>query len=157
MDRLVQGVDAIVHAAALSSPWGRKDAFWNANVEPTRLLLEAAARHGVKRFVFVSTPSMYFEMKPQLGITEDHPLPRPINQYAASKREAERLVTSSKIPHVVLRPRALVGRRHRDSSPCSPHAEGRLRQMGSGKNKVDMTPVANGGCHCARAECRRKP
>ena len=38
---------------------GRKDAFWNANVEPTQLLLEAAARHGVKRFVFVSTPSMY--------------------------------------------------------------------------------------------------
>ena len=145
VDHLVKGVDAIVHAAALSSPWGRRDAFWNANVEPTRLLLEAAARHGVKRFVFVSTPSMYFEMKPQLGITEEHPLPRPINQYAASKREAERLVTSSKIPHVVLRPRALIGRGDTVILPrvLRAHAEGRLRQMGSGKNKVDMTPVVN--------------
>ena len=145
VDQLVEGVDAIIHAAALSSPWGRKEAFWNANVEPTQLLLEAAARHGVKRFVFVSTPSMYFEMKAKLGIKEDDPLPRPINQYAASKREAERLVTSSNIPHVVLRPRALIGRGDTVILPrvLRAHAEGRLRQMGSGKNKVDMTPVAN--------------
>ena len=145
VDQLVEGVDAIVHAAALSSPWGRKEAFWKANVVPTQLLLEAAARHGVKRFVFVSTPSMYFEMKAKRGIKESDPLPRPINQYAASKREAERLVTSSNIPHVVLRPRALIGRGDTVILPrvLRAHAEGRLRQMGSGKNKVDMTPVAN--------------
>ena len=42
VSKLVVGVDCIVHAAALSSPWGSKDDFWKSNVNPTKLLLEAA-------------------------------------------------------------------------------------------------------------------
>ncbi|MEC7694270.1 MAG: NAD(P)-dependent oxidoreductase, partial [Bacteroidota bacterium] len=110
VEGLVQGQDAIVHAAALSSPWGSKRAFWAANVRPTELLVRAAETHGVERLVLISTPSMYFQMTSQWGLKEEDPLPKPINQYAASKREAERVVEASDIPHVILRPRALLGR-----------------------------------------------
>ena len=145
VDELVQGQDAVVHAAALSSPWGSKKAFWEANVHPTERLVQACEKHGVKRMVLISTPSMYFQMKPQWGIKEEHPLPTPINQYAASKREAERVVEASHIPHVILRPRALLGRGDTVILPriIRAHQEGRLRQMGSGQNQVDMTPVSN--------------
>jgi 2-alkyl-3-oxoalkanoate reductase len=145
VSQLVDGVDCIVHAAALSSPWGSKDDFWESNVNPTKLLLEAAAREEVKRFVFISTPSMYFEMKSLFGIKESNSLPRPINQYAASKREAERLIRAATVPYVILRPRALIGRGDTVILPriLRAHKEARLRQMGNGKNKVDVTPVVN--------------
>lgn len=145
VSQLVDGVDYIVHAAALSSPWGSKDDFWQSNVNPTKLLLEAATREEVKRFVFISTPSMYFEMKSLFGLKESNSLPRPINQYAASKREAERLIRAATVPYVILRPRALIGRGDTVILPriLRAHKEARLRQMGNGKNKVDVTPVVN--------------
>jgi len=145
VSQLVDGVDCIVHAAALSSPWGSKDDFWESNVNPTKLLLEAATRQDVTRFVFISTPSMYFEMKSLFGLKESNSLPRPINQYAASKREAERLIRAATVPYVILRPRALIGRGDTVILPriLRAHKEARLRQMGNGKNKVDVTPVVN--------------
>lgn len=145
VSQLVDGVDCIVHAAALSSPWGSKDDFWESNVNPTKLLLEAATRQDVTRFVFISTPSMYFEMKSLFGLKESNSLPRPINQYAASKREAERLIRAATVPYVILRPRALIGRGDTVIIPriLRAHKEARLRQMGNGKNKVDVTPVVN--------------
>ena len=145
VSQLVDGVDCIVHAAALSSPWGSKDDFWESNVNPTKMLLEAATRQDVTRFVFISTPSMYFEMKSLFGLKESNSLPRPINQYAASKREAERLIRAATVPYVILRPRALIGRGDTVILPriLRAHKEARLRQMGNGKNKVDVTPVVN--------------
>lgn len=145
VDELVHDVDGIVHAAALSSPWGSKEDFWQANVLPTKLLLDAATRCHVSRFVFVSTPSMYFEMKSLLGLKEEDALPKPINQYAASKRAAERLVEASSVPFIILRPRALIGRGDTVILPriLRAHTEGRLRQMGNGLNIVDLTPVVN--------------
>ena len=98
------------HAAALSSPWEASERFWESNVRPTELLVRAAETHGVERLVLISTPSMYFQMTSQWDLKEEDPLPKPINQYAASKREAERVVEASEIPHVILRPRALLGR-----------------------------------------------
>ena len=64
--------------------------------------------------------------------------------YAKTKRAAERIVQNSGI-HVILRPRALIGRGDTVILPrvIRAHAEGRLRRMGSQKNKVDLTPVSN--------------
>ena len=43
-DALARGHDAIVHCAALASPWGRREEFARANVGVTRALLAAAPR-----------------------------------------------------------------------------------------------------------------
>ena len=74
VDALCAGVDVIIHSGALSSLWGTRDAFWQANVEGTRHIVEAALKHGVSRVVHVSSPSVYFHYQDAEEIREDAPL-----------------------------------------------------------------------------------
>lgn len=102
--------DAIVHCAALSSPWGTRAAFHRANVIGTQSALRLARAAGVRRFVQISTPSVYFRFKDQVGVREDAPLPPPVNAYADTKRQAEDLVLAANdLDPIVLRPRGLYG------------------------------------------------
>lgn len=104
------GADAVVHCAALSSPWGLPAAFERANVTSTAEVLAACRAHGLRRLVHISTPSLYFGFRDQQGIREDAALPPPANHYVRTKREAEALVCAQAPPQtVVLRPRALFG------------------------------------------------
>jgi nucleoside-diphosphate-sugar epimerase len=103
-------VHAIVHCAALSAPWGRRSAFVAANVTGTKHLLDLARELGVRRFVNISSPTVTFEMKDKENVREEEPLPPPINAYAATKAEAERLVLArSELGPINLRPRGLYG------------------------------------------------
>jgi nucleoside-diphosphate-sugar epimerase len=143
---IIKGCDAIIHTAALSSPWGRYEDFHEANVTVQKLLIEAATEQEIDRFVYVSTPSMYFELKDKLNIKESDPLPRKfINSYAETKREAEIALEQSGIPFVSIRPRALLGRGDTIIMPRLIRAfdEGKLKIMGDGENIVDLTPVGN--------------
>ena len=107
---LCAGIDTIFHLAALSSPWGARAAFEAINVDATRRLAEAAARAGCRRFVHVSTPSVYAEARDRLGLTEaDPPARRLANAYAATKWRAERLLADAPLPVSIVRPRAIVG------------------------------------------------
>lgn len=112
-DRLCDGRDSIVHAAALSASWGDPRAFEAINVRATRALLDAAARAGVQRFVFISSPSIYAEMRDRIGLTEaDPPARDPLNHYALTKLVAERMVLAASGPDfaaTAIRPRAIVG------------------------------------------------
>ena len=102
--------DAIVHAAALSAPWGHPQSFARSNVDATRHILRFGAAAGVSKFIFISSSSVYYRHGDQLGITEETAFPQtPINAYAATKREAEGLVNTSALPSVILRPRAVFG------------------------------------------------
>lgn len=145
VNEVLRGADKVVHAAALSSQMGPPGAFERANVMATQHVVDACLAHGVQRLVLISSPSVYFQMKDQPNIQESDPLPDPINVYAKTKREAERIVQGSGVPHVILRPRALIGRGDTVILPrlIRAHAEGRLRRMGSQKNRVDLTPVSN--------------
>lgn len=109
---LCDGVETIFHAAALSSPWGPRHGFEQANVAATRHLLGHAARASVRTFVFVSSPSIYTQMQDRVGITDrDPPAQRPLNHYARTKLLAERLVLAAdgSMRTVTIRPRAIVG------------------------------------------------
>ncbi|MBL8547753.1 MAG: NAD(P)-dependent oxidoreductase [Hyphomonadaceae bacterium] len=102
--------DAIVHCAALSSPWGARAAFHAANVIGTQNAIKLARDAGARRFVHISTPSIYFRFRDQVGVREDAELPAPVNAYAQTKREAERLVIgASGLDPIILRPRGLYG------------------------------------------------
>ncbi len=110
---LVQGCDAVVHAAALTSPWGRRSAFTAANVTATRHVIQACAQAGVRRLVHISSPSVSFDFKDQPAIKEDVPWAEPpANLYVATKREAESLVLQAVregLDAIMLRPKALFG------------------------------------------------
>lgn len=103
-------VDAIVHCAGLSSPFGRDEAFHEANVLGTQSVLDFARTQGVKRFVFISSPSIYFALGDQLDVSEDIPLPTPFTPYAKSKIAAEKLVSAAiDLGPIILRPRGIYG------------------------------------------------
>lgn len=62
--------EVFVHAAALSSTWGRRDAFLAANVEGTCQALQLAREMGARRFAYISSPSLYFRFADQLAVGE---------------------------------------------------------------------------------------
>jgi dTDP-glucose 4,6-dehydratase len=65
--------------------------FMRSNIEGTRILLEVAIRHEVKRFLQVSTDEVYGSLGPnEAPFTEQDPL-QPNNPYAASKAAADLL------------------------------------------------------------------
>jgi 2-alkyl-3-oxoalkanoate reductase len=143
---LVPGCDAVVHAAALSAPWGPYAAFYAANVRSTEYLLQAAQKSGVERFVYISTPSIYADGRGRLNIREDDPLPkRPVNHYAATKLLGEQRVQASGLPYISLRPRAIIGAGDYTILPRLIRARlaGRLRVIGDGQNVQDLTAVSN--------------
>ena len=145
IDSLTNGIDTIIHTAALSSQMGNPKDFQRTNIEVTKFLLKAAKAKRVKKFIFISSPSVYFRFKHQLELKESDILPKPINSYSYSKREAEKLVQFSGIPYIILRPRALIGRGDKVIMPriLRAHSEGRLMRMGDESNRVDITPVSN--------------
>ncbi|ENN86857.1 NAD-dependent epimerase/dehydratase family [Rhizobium freirei PRF 81] len=103
--------DVFVHAAGLSSAWGSRATFLQANVAGTRHALTMARAAGVRRFVFISSPSVTFRFSDQADLREDTHLPIPVNAYAESKQIAERdVLAASDLSPIILRPRAIYGR-----------------------------------------------
>jgi len=90
VERVVDGVDAVVHLAAVTSvPLSVADPglTFKVNVEGTRLLLQECALNGVQRFLLVSSCAVYGEPR-YLPTDEFHPT-NPMSPYAWSKLEAE--------------------------------------------------------------------
>lgn len=110
LHKACQGIDGVIHCAALSSPWGKKSAFYQANVTGTCHLLSAAKDNDISKFVHISTPSVYFQFQDGLNIQEDQELgPHFCNHYATTKAIAENKVINSPLDSVILRPRGLFG------------------------------------------------
>lgn len=92
---LVEAADFVVNFAAESFvDRAIEDArpFLQSNVEGPLVLLDAARRHGVKRFLQVSTDEVYGEIFGP-SATEEFPL-KPRNPYAASKAGGDALAYS---------------------------------------------------------------
>jgi len=146
---LLKEVDAVVHCAALSSPWGKKEVFHQANFVLTKQLMDWCKIVNVKRFVNISTPSLYFNFQDRFDVKESEPLPSNlVNAYAETKLAAEQYVlaqNSEKIKVVSLRPRAIIGAEDTVLFPrlMRAYEEGKLRIIGDGKNIADFTSVRN--------------
>lgn len=97
MDAVFQSerIDAVVNFAAethVDRSLIDSAPFLRTNVEGTRVLLDIAVRHGVERFLQVSTDEVYGSLDPDSPpFTEESPL-RPNSPYAASKASADLLV-----------------------------------------------------------------
>jgi len=93
-DRFVQGCTSIVHLAGIAHSSLRTEAekqhSYKVNVDGTRTVLNAALRHGVRRFVFVSTAHVY-AVHSGLDIDESAPVAAS-GYYSFTKIEAEKLV-----------------------------------------------------------------
>jgi len=140
--------DVVVHCAGLAGAWGDYDDFFRANVASTWNLLQACQIHGVKRFIFLSTPSIYFQPTDRFNITEQDLPKRLFDSYARSKYEAEQYVQSVHSDHftvAILRPRMVIGAGDKRILPALIEARrsGLLQRVGRGMNQVSMTSVSN--------------
>lgn len=141
-----ESVDAIIHTAGLSSPWGSKQSFDLHNVVGTRNLLKAAEQAGVCRFVHLSSTSVYFGFSDGENLSEQDSLPtRFCNHYAASKFASEQKVANSPLDSVILRPRGIFGPHDRSIVPRLLGAvrQGKLWLPSARNPTVDLTYVDN--------------
>ena len=108
-----EGMDYVFHCGALSSPWGKYEAFYEANVIGTENVIQACKQHQVKRLIHVSTPSIYFDTNERLEVKEDDVLPPVfLNHYAETKFLAELRVDQAYqegLAVITIRPRAIFG------------------------------------------------
>ena len=144
-------VDAVIHCAALSTPWGHWKDFHRANVEGTGHVVEFARRNGARRVVHVSSPSVYAAARDRLGIRE-HDVDRSnrLNGYIRSKIAAEDLLLEAldarTVPEVViLRPRGLIGVGDPSLVPrlLDVHSRIGVPLFDGGHNLIDVTAVEN--------------
>jgi UDP-glucuronate 4-epimerase len=83
--------DAVVHLGALAGvrpSLQQPKRYQRVNIEGTLNLLEACRAHGVRRFVFASSSSVYGAHN-EVPFRERDPAVRPASPYAASKRAGE--------------------------------------------------------------------
>ncbi len=104
---LCEGADVVVHAAAALPIRGSRREILSVNIEGTATLLAAAREVGVKRFLFISSTSVY-GVPTQHPIREDFPL-EGVGAYGESKIAAERLVQNSLLETVIIRPKTFLG------------------------------------------------
>jgi len=116
----VTGVDVVVHLAATGvyvmneSAAHSPAAFRSVNVTATEALAKTAARHGVKRLIYVSSIKVNGEMTGDTPLRPDD-APQPQDRYGVSKWEAEqalwRVAEESGLEVTVLRPPLIYGPR----------------------------------------------
>jgi dihydroflavonol-4-reductase len=149
LDRAVAGCEAVVHVAALYSYEAPAKELERVNVEGTRMLLDVAARAGVRRFVHCSTAGTCGPAPGRPATEEDEP---PVWElevpYKRTKLAAERLALAANA--VVANPTTPVGEGDRKPTPTGRMiagvARGRLPgYVGTtGLNVVDVRAVARG-------------
>jgi 2-alkyl-3-oxoalkanoate reductase len=147
--KLTQNTTMVIHCAALSSPWGSYETFYQSNVVATENLVDAALKNNVPKFILISTPSIYFNYSDRWKVSEAEPLPeKMVNHYAATKLIAEKIVldlNGKGIASIALRPRAIIGAEDAVIFPrvLEAYKQGKLKIVGNGENIVDLTCVRN--------------
>ncbi len=89
VDAMMEGVDAVIHMGGKAEE-GTWDVVLKSNILGAYNTLEAARRHGVKRFIFASTNHLIGYYRRGRKLTVDDP-PRPDCRYAATKVFGEAL------------------------------------------------------------------
>lgn len=144
--------DTVWHCAALSSPWGKYDWFYQANVVVTSRLAQFAGKLGIKRFIHISTPSIYFDFQSHLNITEDYLAKKFANHYANTKYQAEKCIQECvahypNTVYLILRPRGIFGPHDRVIIPrmlaLLKRTGGKLYLPKGGHAFLDLTFVLN--------------
>ncbi len=144
---LFKAVDCVIHVAGLThqpSGLATREDFYRTNVEMTGKVAAAAKNQGAKRFLLVSSTSVYGE----------HPAPvdegtqcRPATDYAWSKHQGElaaaKILAGSNTELVILRSAALFGPDDPGNVARLARAigSGRFVVPGNGNNVKSLSPV----------------
>lgn len=147
INNLSYDYDVIIHCAALSKASGRYSDFYKANVIGTKNVIEFAKKNkNLKRFIHISTPSIYSGSEERVGVKESDSITKNfLNHYAKTKYMGENEVKATSLPYIVLRPRAIFGEYDTSIVPSLVKAakKGILPMINNGSCLVDVTYVEN--------------
>ncbi|MFA0754064.1 MAG: hypothetical protein IMHGJWDQ_001847 [Candidatus Fervidibacter sp.] len=109
VDRALDNVDVVIHAAAALPLWHPRDII-TTNVDGTRVVLERAKARSIERVVFISSTAVY-------GIPQKHPLSEDdpldgVGPYGKSKIAAEQICQQFRRQGMVVpivRPKTFIG------------------------------------------------
>jgi nucleoside-diphosphate-sugar epimerase len=140
--------DYVVHCAAKAGDWGRYREFYETNVIGTRNVISACKRNDIKRIIYISTPSAYFNGKDRYNILETEPLPKKQFNYGKTKliAESELLALGKEgFKVIVLRPRAVYGEYDQNIVPrfLELSEKKNMPLINGGRALVDITYVGN--------------
>ncbi len=146
---VTKDVDTVFHVASLAGIWGSDDLYKRTNIDGTQNILDACLNNGVERLVYTSTPTVVFNRKDIRNGNEELPYAEKfLCSYARTKVEAEKRVlaaSQNRLLTTAIRPHLIWG-------PGDPHLIPRLlerarlrkiRQIGDGENRVDITYIDN--------------
>lgn len=156
MEKALEGVTYLFHVAADYRLWvPDPDVMMKANVEGTRILMQAAMKAGVKRVVYCSSVAALATARDGIPATESSPVTEDqiVGVYKRSKYRAEqevlRLVREEGLPAVIVNPSTPVGPRDIKPTPTGQMildcATGRMpAYVETGLNIVHVDDVAEG-------------
>lgn len=109
VDRAMAGVDLVVHTAAALPLYSPED-IMSTDVQGTRVVLESALEHGVKRAVHISSTAVY-------GVPDHHPLLETdkldgVGPYGQAKIDAENVCLEFRQQGMIvpiIRPKTFIG------------------------------------------------
>src|SRR3954469_10950662 len=110
VERSMKGVEFVFHLAAAFRELNVPNSFYDeVNVEGTRIVLDAARREGVRKFIYCSTCGVHGNVQ-HPPANEDAPI-HPADYYQRTKYEAEPLVKreAGDMEVAILRPAAIYG------------------------------------------------
>ncbi len=149
MEHALKGVDLVFHVAAKAGIWGSWEEYKRTNIQGTEACIHGCRKNGVPALVYTSTPSVVFGNRSLEGVDEKiHYARTSYCHYAASKIIAERLVLnadSKQLRTTAIRPHLVWG-------PGDPHLiprllararSGKLKMVGNGRNRVDISYIDN--------------
>lgn len=149
LKRLLEDVQVVYHLAAMPgvrTSWGTDfKTYADHNILATQILLEAVRECSLKKFIYVSTSSVYGE---KVGKVTEDSIPVPLSPYGVSKLTGEYLCkvyqVSYGIPLVILRYFTVYGPRQRSDMAFYRFIDGILHRQpipiyGDGKQTRDFT------------------
>ncbi len=121
LDRACQGMDGVLHLAALTHSCDSAE-YFRVNLEGTQNLIKACRKNNVKRLVFISSAAA----SPDAGA------------YGLSKLQSEDLICSSGLEWMILRPSEVYG----------PQMKEGIGTLISWVKKLKVIPVIGDGSYC---------
>lgn len=151
--RACAGVDVVYHAAARVGDWGPWEDFVRVSVDGTQHLLDGAVAARVRRFLHISSISVYGHVDGE-GRVFDESAPLGVNMhkwsyYTRAKIEAEKrawaMHACGRMPVTVIRPSWLYGPRDRATLPRLIDSIRRrtLKIIGDGRNRLNVVHAGN--------------
>ena len=149
VNKSLENMDVLFHAAAIPGIWGPAEEFYGINVQGTENIIKACRNNQVRKIVFTSSPSVVFGQSSLEGVDESTPYPEEyLCEYSRTKALAEKIIlkaNDSNLSTVAIRPHLIWG-------PGDPHLvprilekaeKNRLVKVGEGKNLVDIIYIDN--------------